>query len=106
MCIRDRPYAFAVIGGMASGGGRLDGDLDGDGASDCDTGSLAWSAQLRGSADKFVDVDATPVLDGTLVPKGERVEWYVAIAGHEKSSRGFALVQCKAPDAAAASRAV
>lgn len=32
------PYAFAVIGGMVSGGGRLSGDLDGDGGADCDTG--------------------------------------------------------------------
>ncbi len=32
------PYAFAVIGGMVGGSGRLDGDLDGDGGADCDTG--------------------------------------------------------------------
>lgn len=32
-----------------------------------DTGSIAWSTSLKGEADRFMDVDATPIiLDGTL----------------------------------------
>ncbi len=47
---------------------------------------------------EYGNPDATPILDGTLVPKGERVEWYVAVAGnHAKVPRGFQLVQSKAP---------
>lgn len=35
-----------------------------------------------------------PVLDGTLVPKGERVEWYVAIGGPKREvSRGYGVMQ-------------
>ncbi|MDB4968254.1 MAG: Methyltransferase type 11, partial [Myxococcales bacterium] len=36
-----------------------------------------------------------PVLDGTLVPKGERVEWYVAIGGPKRASgsRGYGVMQ-------------
>jgi hypothetical protein len=38
--------------------------------------------------------DPEPVLDGTLVPKGERVEWYVAVAGRKREgSRGYGVVQ-------------
>src|SRR5581483_8323429 len=38
--------------------------------------------------------DPEPLLDGTLVDKGERVEFYVAIAGPEKrSGGGYAVVQ-------------
>jgi len=40
--------------------------------------------------------DPEPLLDGMLVPKGERVEWYLAIAaksGERRSAGGFALVQ-------------
>lgn len=38
--------------------------------------------------------DPEPMLDGTLVPKGERVEWYLAVASAEKrSTGGFAVVQ-------------
>ena len=50
---------------------------------------------------EYGNPDAVPILDGTLVPKGERVEWYVAISGSEKAPRGFALVQAKAPAAEA-----
>ncbi|HZJ64962.1 MAG TPA: PQQ-binding-like beta-propeller repeat protein [Kofleriaceae bacterium] len=32
-----------------------------------DTGSLAWSTSLKGDADRFVDVDATPVVVGDRV---------------------------------------
>lgn len=32
-----------------------------------DTGTLAWSASLRGEAERFVDVDATPVLVGDRI---------------------------------------
>jgi outer membrane protein assembly factor BamB len=32
-----------------------------------DTGSVAWSTSLKGDADRFVDVDATPVLVGDRV---------------------------------------
>lgn len=46
---------------------------------------------------EYGNTEATPILDGSLVPKGERVEWYVAIAGGDKQPRGFALVQSKAP---------
>ena len=35
-----------------------------------------------------------PLLDGTLVPKGERVEWYVAICGPKRpGSRGYGVMQ-------------
>jgi hypothetical protein len=38
--------------------------------------------------------DPEPVLDGTLVPKGERVGWYVAVCGPEgKGSFGYGVVQ-------------
>jgi chromosome segregation ATPase len=38
--------------------------------------------------------DPEPMLDGTLVEKGERVEWYVAVAGPERvSAGGYAVVQ-------------
>jgi outer membrane protein assembly factor BamB len=32
-----------------------------------DTGSVAWSTSLKGDADRFVDVDATPLVMGPLV---------------------------------------
>ncbi len=32
-----------------------------------ENGSVAWSTSLKGEADKFVDVDATPVVDGNTV---------------------------------------
>ena len=32
-----------------------------------DTGSVAWSTSLKGDADRFVDVDATPLVIGPLV---------------------------------------
>jgi outer membrane protein assembly factor BamB len=32
-----------------------------------DTGSVAWSTSLKGDADRFVDVDATPVVLGDIV---------------------------------------
>jgi hypothetical protein len=35
-----------------------------------------------------------PVLDGTLVPKGERVEWYVVVGGPKRAgSRGYGVMQ-------------
>jgi chromosome segregation ATPase len=40
--------------------------------------------------------DPEPVLDGTLVPKGERVEWYVAVGGPQgkkQGSRGYGVMQ-------------
>ncbi len=38
--------------------------------------------------------DPDPVLDGTLVPKGERVEWYVVVAGAKRpGSRGYGVMQ-------------
>jgi chromosome segregation ATPase len=46
--------------------------------------------------------DPDPVLDGTLVPKGERVEWYVAVAGPGKPlSRGYGVMQVPVSDVAA-----
>src|SRR5262249_53965834 len=32
-----------------------------------DTGSVAWSTSLKGDADRFVDVDATPLVLGDIV---------------------------------------
>jgi outer membrane protein assembly factor BamB len=32
-----------------------------------DTGSVAWLTSIKGDADRFVDVDATPVLDGATM---------------------------------------
>jgi chromosome segregation ATPase len=38
--------------------------------------------------------DPDPVLDGTLVPKGERVEWYVIVGGPKRAgSRGYGVMQ-------------
>jgi hypothetical protein len=46
--------------------------------------------------------DPDPVLDGTLVPKGERVEWYVVVAGPKKTvSRGYGVMQVPLTDVAA-----
>ncbi|HEX4459876.1 MAG TPA: hypothetical protein VIA18_17990 [Polyangia bacterium] len=46
--------------------------------------------------------DPDPVLDGTLVPKGERVEWYVAVAGPKREkSRGYGVMQVPLGDIAA-----
>ncbi len=46
--------------------------------------------------------DPDPVLDGTLVPKGERVEWYVAVAGPKREkSRGYGVMQVPLADIAA-----
>lgn len=46
--------------------------------------------------------DPEPVLDGTLVPKGERVEWYVAVAGPKRErSRGYGVMQVPLADVAA-----
>src|SRR5439155_4967484 len=46
--------------------------------------------------------DPDPVLDGSLVPKGERVEWYVAIAGPaRKESRGYGVMQVPLADVVA-----
>ncbi len=43
-----------------------------------------------------------PVLDGTLVPKGERVEWYVVVAGPARAAaRGYGVMQVPAGDVAA-----
>ena len=45
-----------------------------------------------------------PVLDGTLVPKGERVEWYVVVAGPARTapaSRGYGVMQVPATEVAA-----
>ncbi|HEY2749446.1 MAG TPA: hypothetical protein VGL86_32730, partial [Polyangia bacterium] len=43
-----------------------------------------------------------PVLDGTLVPKGERVEWYVVVAGPAKAvARGYGVVQVPAAEVGA-----
>lgn len=43
-----------------------------------------------------------PVLDGTLVPKGERVEWYVAVAGPPRAgSRGYGVMQVPLGEVAA-----
>jgi hypothetical protein len=40
-----------------------------------------------------------PMLDGSLVPKGERVEWYVAVAGQESTTAGgFAVIQVPRAD--------
>ena len=37
--------------------------------------------------------DPEPLLDGTMVPKGERVEWYVAVAGARRTvTRGYAVM--------------
>ena len=46
--------------------------------------------------------DPDPVLDGTLVPKGERVEWYVVVAGPKRAvSRGYGVMQVPLADVAA-----
>jgi hypothetical protein len=46
--------------------------------------------------------DPDPVLDGTLVPKGERVEWYVAVAGPKRErSRGYGVMQVPLADVVA-----
>jgi hypothetical protein len=46
--------------------------------------------------------DPDPVLDGTLVPKGERVEWYVVIGGPKRGgSRGYGVMQVPLGDVAA-----
>jgi len=46
--------------------------------------------------------DPDPVLDGTLVPKGERVEWYVVVAGPKRTvSRGYGVMQVPLTDVAA-----
>src|SRR2546423_14475463 len=38
--------------------------------------------------------DPDPVLDGTLVPKGERVEWYVVVGGPKRpGTRGYGVMQ-------------
>ena len=40
-----------------------------------------------------------PVLDGTMVPKGERVEWYVVVAGPKRTtSRGYGVMQVPVGD--------
>ena len=43
-----------------------------------------------------------PVLDGTLVPKGERVEWYVVVGGPKRAgSRGYGVMQVPLADVSA-----
>ncbi|MGZ3440857.1 MAG: hypothetical protein ACXVDD_15140, partial [Polyangia bacterium] len=43
-----------------------------------------------------------PVLDGTLVPKGERVEWYVVVGGPKRAtSRGYGVMQVPLAEIAA-----
>jgi chromosome segregation ATPase len=43
-----------------------------------------------------------PVLDGTLVPKGERVEWYVVVGGPKRAgSRGYGVMQVPLGDVSA-----
>jgi hypothetical protein len=43
-----------------------------------------------------------PLLDGSLVPKGERVEWYVAIGGPKRpGSRGYGVMQVPVAELAA-----
>ncbi len=44
--------------------------------------------------------DPEPIIDGRLVEKGERVEWYVAVAGKARARRnGYAVIQLpRAPD--------
>lgn len=46
--------------------------------------------------------DPDPVLDGTLVPKGERVEWYVVVGGPKRAgSRGYGVMQVPLADVSA-----
>ena len=46
--------------------------------------------------------DPDPVLDGTLVPKGERVEWYVVVGGPKRAgSRGYGVMQVPLGDVSA-----
>ena len=70
-------------------------------------GGVTMVGQAPFSGAAFVEYGAkepAPVLDGTLLGKGERVEWYVAIASDRRISvGGYALVQVPAPrDAAGA----
>src|SRR2546423_8257158 len=46
--------------------------------------------------------DPDPVLDGTLVPKGERVEWYVVVGGPKRpGTRGYGVMQVPLADVTA-----
>ncbi|HEX8951111.1 MAG TPA: hypothetical protein VF945_04665, partial [Polyangia bacterium] len=46
--------------------------------------------------------DPDPVLDGTLVPKGERVEWYVVVGGPKRpGARGYGVMQVPMADVGA-----
>ena len=46
--------------------------------------------------------DPDPLLDGTLVPKGERVEWYVVVGGPKRpGSRGYGVMQVPLAEVAA-----
>lgn len=47
--------------------------------------------------------DPEPMLDGSLVDRGERVEWYLAVAGPKKiSAGGYAVIQLPLAEAARA----
>ncbi|MEZ4368115.1 MAG: PQQ-binding-like beta-propeller repeat protein [Kofleriaceae bacterium] len=56
-----RGHAGVSIAGDLAFTGFADGTMV---ALRTETGSLAWSASLRGDADKFIDVDATPIVLG------------------------------------------
>jgi hypothetical protein len=74
---------------------RLDGRFGGV--------TMVGQAPFVGAA--FVEYgtkDPAPIVDGTLLGKGERVEWYVAIASDRRLSvGGYALVQVPAREAVA-----
>jgi outer membrane protein assembly factor BamB len=68
----DNPDQDYTLRGHA--GVRVDGDLVYTGFSNGtlaalrrDTGTVAWSTSLKGDADKFTDVDATPIVFGDTV---------------------------------------